>query len=145
VTLDDVAQTLQIDAVFSGLSSNSTAAHIHCCAPLGTNAGVATRIPAFLGFPLGGTSGNYTSQVFNLTDAAFYNPAFITLQGGLALAEAAFIAGLEAGQSYFNIHTANFGGGEIRGQLEQTPLPAAALLFGSALLGFGLMRFPRAS
>ena len=33
VMLDPTAQTLQINAVFSGLTSNVTMAHIHCCAP----------------------------------------------------------------------------------------------------------------
>jgi len=31
VTLDPTAQTLQLNIVFSGLTSNTTAAHIHCC------------------------------------------------------------------------------------------------------------------
>jgi hypothetical protein len=39
------------------------------------------------------------------------------LEGGLPQAEAALIAGIEAGQSYFNIHTLNNPGGEIRSQL----------------------------
>ena len=51
VILDAAAQTLQINVTFSGLTSNTVAAHIHCCAPLGTNAGVATTVPAFPGFP----------------------------------------------------------------------------------------------
>jgi hypothetical protein len=57
------------------LTSTDTAAHIHCCAPLGTNAGVATTVPTFLGFPLGVTSGTYSSQVFDLTQPLIYNPA----------------------------------------------------------------------
>ena len=83
VILDAAAQTLQINATFSGLTSNTVAAHIHCCAPLGTNAGVATTVPAFPGFPLGVTSGTYSSAVFDLTQPLIYNPAFVTLQGGL--------------------------------------------------------------
>src|SRR5215469_4104772 len=31
VTLDPVAQTLQLNIVFSGLTTPTTAAHIHCC------------------------------------------------------------------------------------------------------------------
>src|SRR5215470_8678033 len=68
VTLDPQAQTLQLNIVFSGLTSNTTAAHIHCCLPFGfqtnTNAGVATLVPAFTGFPIqptGVTSFNYSS------------------------------------------------------------------------------------
>src|SRR5437588_2993232 len=121
VILDPTAQTIQINATFSGLTSNDTMAHIHCCAPLGTNVGVATTVPAFPGFPLGVTSGTYSSAVFDLTQSTIYNPAFVTMQGGLSQAEAALIAGIVNGMTYFNIHTVNFGGGEIRGQLFQTP------------------------
>jgi hypothetical protein len=143
--LDPIAQTLQIIVTFSGLSSPDRAAHIHCCAPLGTNAGVATVIPAFPGFPLGVTSGTYSSPIFDLGDSSFYNPAFIALQPGpepakLIQAEAALITGILTGQTYFNIHTDNFPGGEIRGQLSAVPLPGALVLFGSALLGFQLIR-----
>ena len=134
IVLDPTAQTLQVNATFSGLTSNTVAAHIHCCAPLGTNAGVATTLPAFPGFPLGVTSGTYSSAVFDLTQPLIYNPAFVTLQGGtIAGAEAALIAGIIGGQTYFNIHTVNFGGGEIRGQLAPIPLPAALPLFAAGL------------
>src|SRR3977135_1771192 len=37
IFLDPTAQTLQVNVTFSGLPSTDTAAHIHCCAPLGTN------------------------------------------------------------------------------------------------------------
>jgi len=43
--------------------------------------------------------------------------------GTLAQAEAALIAGIIGGQTYFNIHTSNFTGGEIRGQLTAVPGP----------------------
>ena len=141
VILDPTAQTLQVNATFSGLTSTDTMAHIHCCAPLGTNAGVATTVPAFPGFPLGVTSGTYSSVVFDLTQSTIYNPAFITLEGGLPQAEAALIAGIEGGQTYFNIHTMNNPGGEIRSQLfaVAAPEPASLVLLGSALMGLGMI------
>src|SRR5712664_1661029 len=141
VVLDSTAQTIQINATFSGLTSNDVAAHIHCCAPLGTNAGVATTVPAFPGFPLGVTSGSFTSAVFDLTQPTIYNPAFITLQGGLTQAEAALIAGILNGTTYLNIHTVNFPGGEIRGQLEAVPEPTTLLLLGTTMAGLGLARW----
>ena len=70
------------------------------------------------------TSGTYSSQVFDLTQPLIYNPAFVTLQGGtIAGAEAALIAGIQAGLTYLNIHTATNMGGEIRGQLIPVPGP----------------------
>ncbi len=140
VVLDPTAQTLQVIASFFGLTTPDTAAHIHCCAPLGTNAGVATTVPAFQGFPLGVTQGVYLSPVFDLTQPLIYNPAFVTMQGGLSQAEAALIAGIENDQTYFNIHTMANPGGEIRGQLEPlgaVPEPTTLLLLGTTLTGLG--------
>ena len=70
------------------------------------------------GFPLGVTAGTYT-RTFDMTDPASYNPAFVTANGGTTGAEAALLAGLQAGQAYLNIHTTMFPGGEIRGFLQQ--------------------------
>src|SRR4030095_769933 len=121
VVLDPAAHPIQINVTFSGLTSNTVAAHIHCCIAPPNNTGVATTIPAFPGFPLGVTSGNYVSAVFDLTQPLIYNPAFVTMQGGLPQAEAALVAGILNGMTYLNIHTVNFQGGEIRGFL--TPVP----------------------
>lgn len=131
VTLDQTLNTLNVVDNFAGLIGGpATAAHIHCCTPPGVNAIVA--VP-FNGFPAT-TSGTYT-HFFDLTDPASFNSAFITANGGsLALARAALIAGMFAGQTYTNIHDPRFPGGEISGQLVvATPEPASLALFGSGL------------
>ncbi|HET9684880.1 MAG TPA: CHRD domain-containing protein, partial [Gemmatimonadaceae bacterium] len=75
------------------------------------------------------------THVFDLTDPASFNSAFIAANGGtLASARAALIAGMFAGQTYTNIHDPQFPGGEISGQLVvATPEPASLVLFGSGL------------
>jgi hypothetical protein len=140
VTVDNILNTMLVDVTFSGLTSGNTAAHIHCCVDQGGNAGVATTTPTFTGFPGGVTAGTY-NHLFDLTLATSWNPAFVTANGGTtAGAEAALLAGLANKQTYLNIHTTNFGGGEIRGFLVEAPEPGTFLLAGAALAGFLIRR-----
>jgi hypothetical protein len=80
--------------------------------------------------------------MFDLTQATSWNPAFVTANGGTtAGAEAALLAGLAADQAYLNIHTTNFGGGEIRGFLvAAAPEPGTFLLAGAMLAGILIRR-----
>lgn len=135
------ADTLSVSITFSGLGSPDTAAHIHCCGPVGVAEPIA--VP-FTTFPTGVTSGTFSSS-YDLTSAASYSAAFLTANGGTAAsAEAVFIAGLNAGQTYANIHSDNFPGGEIRGQLAAVPEPATAFLAGGVLAALALLRRKRA-
>jgi hypothetical protein len=143
VTYDDAAHSLSIATSWSGLTGNTTVAHIHCCLPdppATQTAGVATTVPTFPGFPAGVTSGSYTNT-FDLTLASSWNPAFIAANGGTtAGAEAALAAGLNAANAYFNIHSSFSGTGEIRGNLQLIPEPATALLVGLGTIGLAAAR-----
>ncbi len=117
ITFDTVTSMMTVDVAFTGLSGTTTASHIHCCVSPPGNAGVATTVPTFTGFPLGVTSGTYV-QTFDMLNPASYNPAFVAAHGGTAVsAEAALIAGMLAGQAYLNVHSTFRPGGEIRGFL----------------------------
>ena len=116
-TYDDVTNVFMMDTTASGFVANVTAAHIHIAPP-----GVSGPVV----FPLSGTTGatNYTSHdMFVFT----------------AQQETDFLAGLY----YVNIHSGQFPGGEVRGQLNPTVVPEpgtmAVLLIGSGIL-LGLRR-----
>lgn len=116
--LDDVAGTLNVDLVFSGLLAPSTNAHIHCCAPPGVAAPVIIPfIPA--GFVIGTTSGTF-SHLF-------------TLLPGQA-------AQIESGLSYINIHSQLFPAGEIRGQIVPEPGTLALLALAAGALAIARRR-----
>ena len=140
VTVDLDLATMRVQADFSGLDGNVTAAHIHCCTPPGGNVGVATPTPTFPGFPSGVTSGTY-DMTFDLSLDTSYNAGFITNHGGtVGSAMTDLIAGLDAGEAYLNIHTSTVGSGEIRGLLRAVPEPTGGMLALSGALMCGILR-----
>jgi hypothetical protein len=81
---------------YENLVGTVTAAHLHGPAAAGANAGVKVPLVVVTGTKSGVIAG----------------------QGSL---DAATVTALEAGNTYFNIHTTSFGGGEIRGQVQLVP------------------------
>ena len=141
-TFDLATHTLDLHVTFSGLTSPTTAAHIHAptVSPFFGKAGVATQVPYFIGFPIGVTSGTY-DRTFNTLDSSFYNPAFITANGGTpAGAEAVFAQALDQGEAYFNIHTENFPSGEIRGFLHVPDASPTMVCLVVGLIGLEMFR-----
>ena len=140
VTIDVSANTMRVQATFSGLLAGVTASHIHApTAVAGTGtAGVATTTPTFTGFPSAVTSGTY-DRTFDMLLASSYNPSYVTNNGGTpASAWTALRAAISAGKSYLNIHSTQFPAGEIRGFLNACPtinvsIPDAFALGGGVL------------
>jgi hypothetical protein len=144
---DPLTQMLAVSMSYSGLSAGTTNAHIHCCAPdaVPDNAGVAIHfIPA--GFATGSTSGNFNAT-FDLSLQSTYDGIYFSNSGGtVAQARDRLLNAMRFGVAnddplvnndssiaYFNIHTSNFPGGEIRGNIIPIPEPASALLLLSGL------------
>jgi hypothetical protein len=95
VALNRAEDTLFVNLSFSGLSSNAIAAHIHGPAARGVNGGVVFDLSE--GTP-SATAGNIPQRMFSITPVQ--------------------LADLKAKRFYFNIHTTNNIGGEIRGQID---------------------------
>jgi len=99
-TISGDGNTITVSITYSGLSSAAQMAHIHFGAP-----GVAG--PVVVGFTNVGTSP--ITATIKSTDS-------ITFPSGVANF-ADFVAKMKAGMTYANIHTANCGSGEIRGNI----------------------------
>ena len=135
LTYNDVAHTLQVNLTFSGLTTVTTDAHIHCCVDAPGNIGVALGFQPQ--FTPGATSGTF-NMLFDLTNINVYNATFRTNFGGgtAAGSEQALVAGLFLGRAYVNVHTTQNPGGEIRSFTQPQAVPEPTTLL---LVGFGAM------
>lgn len=94
VTLNAAETQITVSLNYNNLGTNQTLTHIHRGA-VGVNGPILFDLdPAP---PQGGTSGTFTALTFSVTPAQ--------------------VADLKAGLWYFNVHSTNFPGGEIRGQI----------------------------
>jgi len=118
-TYDDVTNLLSYNISWANLSGTVTNMHFHFPPP-GSSGGVSLGIPGPWASPEIGTN--------------------IALDGAQE-------TDLLAGNWYVNIHTAQFGGGEIRGQVtaEAVPVPATLGLLGLSIAGLGVIARRRKS
>ena len=86
---DTATKTLTYTVTYAGLSGPATAAHFHGPAPAGKAAGVMVPVNGSVASPISGKA--------TLTDDQ--------------------VTALSTGMLYFNVHTADNKGGEIRGQV----------------------------
>jgi CHRD domain/FG-GAP-like repeat len=113
VVLNESAGTIAFTVVFNNLSSNQAASHIHAPSAIGVNSPVVINFGA-----VGGTSGTIT---------------------GTAAITPTQISQLRAHLGYVNVHSANFPGGEIRGQLgNRRPVDYD----GDGRTDYSVLRFP---
>lgn len=124
LTLNTTAHTLTLNNItFSGLGSNTTAAHIHGPLP---GSGVLYDLSGV--YTSGSTSGTFNGTI-NLVNGT----------GGYTVAQQE--TQLQANQWYINVHTSGFGGGEIAGTITAVPEPATvALWMGAAGVAFACLR-----
>ena len=142
VTLDDTTNVLSLNLTWAGLTGPGVQSHIHCCTPPPGNVGIAVDL--WLAANPQPASGSFSS-VFDLDLQNPFRAAFVAANGGTVNgAMAALAAAMTAGNAYFNIHTATFPGGEIRGNISRVQAPESATLLllsvGVGALGGGRLR-----
>jgi len=95
-TYDDTTNLLSWNISWLGLLFPETLMHFHGPAPIGVNAGVLLDV--------GAISGVASPSIGNANIAAAHETHLL------------------AGNTYLNLHTTGFGGGEIRGQVSCIPI-----------------------
>jgi hypothetical protein len=112
-TLSSDGKTLTYTLTWTPFSSSVLFAHIHF-AMRGVNGGIMTFLCGGGGKP--GCSGGLATGTITTADIV---P--VPTQGIVANDFVDFLRAIAAGDAYVNIHTTNFPGGEIRGQIRTLP------------------------
>lgn len=113
IFVNESTLTLSFTVVFNGLSSTQTLSHIHAPAAIGSNASVAINFGA-----VGGTSGTITGTT-SITPTQ--------------------LSQIRAHLGYVNVHSTNFPGGEIRGQLG---IKRPVDFDGDGRMDYSILKFP---
>ncbi len=129
LVLNTATNQFTLDLQFSGLTAPVTVAHIHRAAA-GVNGPVIVGLD---GMTLSG--GRPSWNLISPGVSSFNSGGALTAPFAFPTAE---VANLIAGNTYFNIHSSAFPGGEIRGQI--IPTPGALALAGLAALGVARRR-----
>jgi CHRD domain-containing protein len=99
---------------YSGLSGNSSGAHIHAQGDATTTANVVLNFANFAGATTAFTTGNQAGSA-----AGSVNMSGGTVTG-FSITGDSLRKAMDAGMAYVNVHsTPNFQGGEIRGQIHR--------------------------
>lgn len=122
-TYDDVTNVITITSfTLANYTNNITGSHLHRGAA-GTNGGVIVNLPTTDWMNMGGGNWHYMGTTYTLAQAEE--------------------AGMLAGNTYLNVHSSAFPGGEIRGQVAVTPVPEPMTLI-SLAVGAGILARRRA-
>ncbi len=111
IVTDEATGAAKVSLSFSGLTSNAVAAHIHGPAVAGQNAPVLFPLPV-----PAATSGSANDVSITMTPTQ--------------------LSQLRNNLFYFNVHSTNFPGGEIRGQIKFNPIDEASYFVRENYLDF---------
>lgn len=138
IWFDPATNVLTVQMDWLGLTGDGMQAHIHCCATPTSNAGIALDL-WLTNAPRPASGGFFATWDLDLVNP--FRAAFVAANGGSALsAMARLVTAFDLGGSaYFNIHTMQFPGGEIRGNIF-IPEPEGLALIALAACAAGFAR-----